>query len=168
MTFAPNSPQRLGMPSTTRTILFWVLMIALAAVLWKMSSKSRPPGNAASASSMSYSDFMAQVDKNNIASAKLLESPSTAEIRGQLREPPQSFRVTVPKEMIPSLTERLRKQGVPIEVSTANEAGRSNLILNVVPFIVLLAIWLSMMARGRGGSAQAPPPAQTPTNRPLG
>lgn len=172
MTFAPNPPRQGAMSPVVRTLLFGVLMIALAAVLWQMSSKSN--GKETPGASMSYSDFMNQVDKDNIASARLIESRDTAEIRGQLREPPQSFQVAIPKEVIPSLTDRLRKQGVPIEVSEARQTGWRDVFINIAPILVILAAWISMMIRKRRGSASPPTSPENPvgtvlpTNRPLG
>ena len=174
MTFVPGQP-RMGVSPVVRTVLFWILMVALATVLWKMSSKSNRPGSGSSTSSMSYSDFMAQVDKNNVSSVKILESPSTAEVQGQLRQPNASFRVTIPKESIPDVTQRLQKQGASIEVSTAVDANRRTTAVNFLPIIVFIAVWIFIMSRRRGGSMRNPPANPTtpptptvPTNRPLG
>ncbi|MGC2332118.1 MAG: ATP-dependent metallopeptidase FtsH/Yme1/Tma family protein [Candidatus Acidiferrales bacterium] len=175
MTFVPNQQPRMGMSTTARTILFWVLMVALAVVLWQMASKDRAGAPAGSSSTISYSDFMAQVDKNNVRSVRILESPSTAEVDGELREPPQNFRVTVPKEVIPTLTDRLRKQGASIDVSTAKGADLRTTIIDLLPIVIIVALWIFSMSRRRPGSMRNPPaspPTRTtptvPTNRPLG
>ncbi len=106
MTFVPQQG-RSGNTSVRRTALFWVLMIALATVLWQMDSKEGPGHGPARA--ISYSDFMSRVDQNNVAGVRLVLSPSTAELRGTLRKPAQNFKVTIPKEVIPDLTERLTR-----------------------------------------------------------
>ena len=175
MTFVPNQQPRMGMSTTVRTILFWVLMVALAVVLWQMASKDKSGAPPDSSSTIAYSDFMAQVDNNNVRSVKILESPSTAEVEGQLREPPQNFRVTVPKEVIPDLTERLQKQGATIDVSTAKGADWRATAVDLLPIIIFIAVWIFSMSRRRGGSMRNPPasPATSttptiPTNRPLG
>jgi ATP-dependent Zn protease len=173
VSFAPGQP-RAGMPAPLRTVLFWLLMIALAFVLWKMASKDQPSGTNESTSAISYSDFMTQVDKNNVNSVKILEAPATAEVEGQLREPPQNFRTSIPKEMIPALTEQLRKQGVTIEVAEQKKVDGLTTAINFVPFFVILAIWIYMVKRRWSGSQPNRPstPATstptTPTNRPLG
>jgi cell division protease FtsH len=161
------------MPVALRTVLFWLMMVALAAVLWKMASNDRRSGPSEPSSSISYSDFMAQVDKNNVASIRLLESPATAEVEGQLREPRERFRTTIPKETIPTLTERLRKQGVPVEVSEDNRVSFPRLLVNMLPFLLILGLWIFMIRRRWRGArpGQNPPAASTtsiPTNRPLG
>jgi ATP-dependent Zn protease len=165
------------MPASVRTILFWVLMVALAVVLWQMASKDKDKGagNSGSAASMSYSDFIAQVNKNNVSSVRILESPSTAEVHGELRQPVASFRVTIPKESIPELTERLQKQGASIEVSTAQDSNWRTTAINVGPIILIIGLWIFVKRGSRGGSMRFPPTSPTssttptvPTNRPLG
>ncbi|MFY9690457.1 MAG: ATP-dependent metallopeptidase FtsH/Yme1/Tma family protein [Candidatus Acidiferrales bacterium] len=177
MTFAPNPPARIGtgMSAAVRTILFWFLMLALAVVLWQMSSKQKGAGNNASAASMTYSDFMAQVDENNVSSVKILESPSTAEVHGQLRQPAASFRVTIPKESIPDVTQRLQKQGASIEVSTAQDSNWRTTALDIGPIFLIVLLWIFARRRSRSGSIRNPPASPTtstvptiPTNRPLG
>jgi cell division protease FtsH len=138
MTFAPSQGLRSGM-SIQRTVLFWVMMIALAAVLWQMASKSTPEK---SVQSISYSDFMSYVDQNNIASATLLLWQSTAEIRGKFRQPAQDFIVTIRKEVIPDLTERLRKQGTSIEVTETKNANWLDIVMSLAPFFLLLSFFI--------------------------
>ena len=148
-------------------------MVALAAVLWKMAEKDQPSGPSEPSASIGYSDFMAQVDKNNVASVRLLESPATAEVEGQLRDPQERFRTTIPKETIPALTEQLRKQGVPVQVSEDNSVGWPRLLANMAPFLLIVALWVFMIGRRwrRARSIQnspADPKPTVPTNRPLG
>lgn len=162
------------MSTTVRTILFWVLMLALAVVLWQMASRNQGPQTSTPATAMSYSDFMAQVDKSNVSSIRLLESPATAEVDGQLRDPQERFRTTIPKETIPALTDQLRRQGALVEVSEEKRASNRDLILNLAPFLVILALWIVMfmMRSRRNRPTQNPPPVSPtptiPTNRPLG
>jgi len=159
------------MPVVMRTILFWLLMLALAVVLWKMAQQGQGRPSSPS-SSMSYSDFMAQVEKNNVASIRLVESPSTAEVEGQLRQPPDKFQTTIPKETIAALTEQLRKEGVPIEVSEQKKRTPEDLAIDISIFIALLGLWFYQVMRRRAGSRPNPTTPSTtptiPTNRPLG
>lgn len=161
MSFAPQQRST----STQRTVLFWVLMIVLAAVLWQMASKSGADRNAPP--TMSYSDFMNEVDHNNIASAKLIESPSTAQVQGKLRQPARDFTVTIPKETVRDLTERLRKQGVPIEVAERRDAKSADLVSMFLPIILLVMVWVFTLKQQQR-ARQRPPADAPPQNRPLG
>jgi len=153
----------MGLPPVIRTFLFWFMMIALAIVLWQMSSKST---DTKPRSAMNYSDFMTQVDKSNIGSAKLLVSQSTARIQGQLRTPEQNFVVTIPKEVIPDLTDRLRKQGATVEVTEVNDSNFINLLINFSPILLIVGIWIFMMRQMRARQQQPPP--GNPSSRPIG
>ncbi|HXX45582.1 MAG TPA: ATP-dependent metallopeptidase FtsH/Yme1/Tma family protein [Candidatus Acidoferrales bacterium] len=164
MTFVP-SRRAFGSPASAyRTVVFWLMMIALAAVLWQMASKKAPSSNSASA--MSYSEFMNNVDQNNIASAKLIESQSTARMEGRLRQPIADFSVTIPKEVIPDLTERLRKQGASVEVVEEKEASWANLVITSAPFILILAFWIYIMRQRQ--VQPGPPPGAPPPAGPIG
>jgi len=166
MTFAPNQPRRPGLTPALRMSLFGLMMIALAAVSWLVSSKSP---NAPGVSEMSYSDFMSQVDRNNVASAKLLESRSTTQIQGQLRQPVGNFTVTIANQAVTDLLERLQKQGTAIDVRQAmgaDPASTTSLLINIAPLLLIAVLALFMFSRMR--SRRTPPQPGTPSNRPLG
>jgi hypothetical protein len=73
---------------------------------------------------MSYSEFMQQVEKDNIASGKFYMSQNTAEIRGNLRNPSDSFHATIPREQFTALTERLRRQSANMQTLKSPRASR--------------------------------------------
>ena len=166
MTIVPGHPRRGGV-SVVRTVIFWVMMIALAFVLWKIASNDGPEKPASF--QMSYSDFMANVDRSNIKSAKLLESPVTAEIQGQLRDSARDFSTTVPKEVIPEVTDKLRKQGATVEVTEIRATTGLQLFVEFSPVLVIVGLWIFMfMRQQKRRTVPSPPQAGTPTNRPLG
>jgi ATP-dependent Zn protease len=163
VTFVPYQRPNSGRFSpTVRTVLFWVLMIALAVVLWQMASRKSVPV----APQMNYSDFMTQVDKGNISEAHLYESPSTAGVRGQLREPPGAFQTAIPKETIPDVMDRLRKQGATVEVSETRGYNWKDEALDWALPVLLIGLWLFLMSRRGRGRLMAPP--TDAANRPIG
>jgi len=142
-------------------------MIALAVVLWKMANNNSPEKTPPP--QISYSDFMANVDRGNIKSTRLLESPATAEIQGQLREPARDFTVTIPKEVIPDLTEKLRKQDASLDVSESTSkktASWPETLINFSPVLLIVALWIFMMKQQQ--KRRNPPQAGNPPNGPLG
>jgi cell division protease FtsH len=159
MSFAPNPRYGTGMSPVVRTVLFWVLMVALAVVLWQASSKSKDTG---SSHQISYSDFLQQVDKNNIGAATFVLADNTADVSGNLRDPAQEYTTTVPRESVSDLTDRLRKQGTVVNISEAPKQTRANFLVNLAPLLLLVGFWIFMMNRMR--VKQAPP--QNPTNIP--
>jgi len=87
--------------STAKTILFWMFIVLLCVVLWRMVSAS---GQSARQEEPSYSEFMSQVDRGNVKEVTLYLSPNSYEIEGEWREPAKKFRVTLFKEAAPDLT----------------------------------------------------------------
>jgi len=158
----PGQPSQSVMSPTVRTLLFWVLMVLLAVILWRMVSVQKSSDSGVQ--QMSYSDFLAQADKNNIATATFALSQSTAEVRGNLRQPASEYRSTVPRESVSDLTDRLRKQGVNVEISQMADSGIKNTLITFAPVLVIALFLLFVnLARIRRRSAPA-----DPAKRPLG
>ena len=162
MTFAPGLPPRSPVSSEVRIILFWVLMILLATVFWYVKDERSNQ----TVQVVSYSDFLQQVDQKNIASAKFDTSKSTTDVQGLFRQPPQAYKVTIPKEATSPLIERLRNQGVPIEVGTEASVSWPRFIVNISPFLLLLGVWILMLRR-KGTKPASSAPSEL-SNRPLG
>jgi ATP-dependent Zn protease len=162
VTFVPGSRTGAGPTQVARTLLFWVLMLVLAIILWKMAVPN--PNNGTPEEKLNYSDFMQQVDHKNVASADFFALKTTTEIHGKLREPPDRYRVTVSNEVVRSVTEQLRSEGAAIQVV----AGSTwiDFLINLAPFVILLAAWIYLLKR----RWRKPPQTTTtgePQNRPI-
>jgi ATP-dependent Zn protease len=153
VSFAPNPQSRAGLSPVVRTMLFWVLMVGLAVVLWEIQKR---PNDHENSHASSYSDFLQQADKNNIASATFGLSQNTADVHGNLRDSAQEYQTTVPKESVPDLTERLRKQGANVGVSESDNSSLKSTLINLAPLIALIGFWIYMSIR-RSRARQAPP-----------
>lgn len=150
------------MPGAGRIFLFWGLIALLAVISWEIAAKK----NHETGPTIRYSDFIEQVDRKNIASVNLYTSQSTAEIHGELRQPRQEFKVTIPKEAIPALTDRLRNQGASIEVRAGENKNWVDSALHVTPFVLLVGFWILRMRPRQSKPNQSVPPDFS--NRPIG
>jgi cell division protease FtsH len=160
----PN-PQARKLSPFTRTLLFWFIIIALALV-WQ---GTRSFTNTTYGQQISYSDFLQQVDKHNIATATLVLSQNTAEVHGNLREPDREYRTVVPRASVSDLTDPLRNSGVNVEVSRM--PSWTGELLNFAPLLILVGLWIFIMVMKRIlGNRTSPPtnPSITmPSNTPL-
>src|ERR1700680_541307 len=138
--------------STAKTILFWMFIILLCVVLWRMVSAS---GQSARQEEPSYSEFMSQVDRGNVKEVTLYLSPNSYEIEGEWREPAKKFRVTVFKESAPDLTKELRDKGVLINVKEVTRADWINFLLTAAPLFLLVGFWIVMMRQMQAGGNKA-------------
>ena len=138
--------------STVKTVLFWMFIILLGVVLWKMVSAS---GQTAKESEPSYSEFMAQVDKGNVKDVTLYLSPNSYDVEGDLSNPPQKFRTTIFKESAPDLTKELQDKGVAITVKEINRADWLSLLVNFLPLLLLIAVLIFIMRQMQAGGNKA-------------
>lgn len=170
MSFAPNPRYGTGLSPVFRTVLFWALMVALAVVLWRMVSAPKATGPA---NQISYSNFLQQVDNNNIGTATFALSRNTADVSGELRQPSQEYRTTVPKESVSDLTDRLRKLGANVNISESPKQTWQSYLINLAPLVILVGFWIFMMNRMRSrqsfppGSGGPGAPNTSPSNTPL-
>jgi ATP-dependent Zn protease len=90
---------------------------------------------------------MQQVDKDNVAGGKFLMSQNTAQFEGQMRNPAERIRATVPRDAFQALTDRLRQQGSIIEIGEGQPSDWKTSVANFAPLILLAAFWVFMMKR---------------------
>jgi ATP-dependent Zn protease len=100
--------------STAKTILFWLSIVLLGVMLWKLVSAN---GQAAREDEPSYSEFMAHVDSGDVKEVTMYLSPNSYELQGEYaKQKNQKFHVTVFKEAAPDLAKTLREKQVMIKV----------------------------------------------------
>jgi ATP-dependent Zn protease len=95
--------------STVRTILFWVMMIALAAVLWRMASNG---GQTQREQEPSYSTFIDKVNAGDVKDVTINLSPNSAELRGELKDGSKFGGVTIANTAIPDVTKALQEKNI--------------------------------------------------------
>jgi cell division protease FtsH len=138
--------------STVRTVLFWVMMIALAFVLWRMASQSGPT---AKEEEPTYSNFLAKVDSGNVKDVSILLSPNSAELQGDYRDGSKFRGVTVANAAIPDVTKVLQDKGVLYNYKEVKEANWVTLLINFSPILLIVAIWIFMMRQMQAGGNKA-------------
>jgi cell division protease FtsH len=140
--------------STAKTILFWISIVFLGVMLWKLVSAN---GSQAREQQPSYSEFMAKVDNGDIKEVTLYLSPNSYEVQGEYRNPPTTkFTVTVFKEAAPDLVKQLKDKGAMIKGMKEVRSGDWILILlNAAPLILLVGFCLFLMRQMQAGGNKA-------------
>jgi cell division protease FtsH len=140
--------------STAKTILFWISIVFLGVMLWKLVSAN---GSQQREQTPSYSEFMAKVDAGDIKEVTLYLSPNSYEIQGEYLRPPNTkFVVTVFKEAAPDLVKELKDKGAMIKGMKEVRSGDWILILlNAAPLILLVGFCLFLMRQMQAGGNKA-------------
>ena len=140
------------MNSTVRTILFWLLMILLAVVLWRMASGT---SQSAKEEDSNYVNFLANLDQGKVKEVTILLSPNSAELKGDYRDGGKFRNVTIANTAIPDITKTLQEKGVRYNYAEVKNADWLTFIVNFAPLMLLVAFWIFMMKQMQAGGNKA-------------
>ncbi len=139
--------------SNAKTILFWISIVFLGTMLWKLVSANGTP---AQGDEPSYNEFIARVDADDIKEVTLYLSPNSYELTGEYVRPAnRRFHLTVPKEVVPDLLRQLREKSVLVKAKEARSGDWVLILLNAAPLILLVGFCLFLMRQMRSRGAQA-------------
>ena len=138
--------------SAAKTILVWMFIILLALLLWRLFA---PGGQSTRVAEVSYGEFMAQVDSNNVKDVILNISANSYDIEGEYRAPDTKFHTTIFKEAAPDLAKELREKSVHITIKETSHGDWITIVLQVVPFVILFALWIFMLRQMQAGGNKA-------------
>lgn len=135
------------MGQITRNGIFWLGIILLSLTIYSVFKNKGEVRD-----ELTYSEFLQEVDKQNVLKVRIEGSTLIGEYRSQAKH----FRTTLPKDdaLIPKLVEK----GIDI---TVNEPGDQSsylfFLFNALPMLLLLAIWFIFwrqvqMGAGKGMS----------------
>jgi cell division protease FtsH len=143
----------LNSSSTAKTILFWICIVFLGVMLWKLVSAN---GAQAREDEPSYSEFMAKVDAGDVKEVTLYLSPNSYELQGEYVRPAnRKFHVTVFKEAAPDLSKTLRDKAVQIKVKEVRSGDWLLILLNALPLILLAGFVFFLMRQMQAGGNKA-------------
>ena len=139
--------------STAKTILFWICIVFLGVMLWKLVSAN---GSQAREDEPSYSEFMGHVDQGDVKEVTLYLSPNSYELQGEyIRPANRKFHVTVFKEAAPDLAKNLRDKAVQIKVKEVHSGDWLLILLNALPLILLAGFVFFLMRQMQAGGNKA-------------
>jgi len=139
--------------STAKTILFWISIVFLGVMLWKLVSAN---GQQAREDTPSYSEFMAKVDEGDVKEVTMYLSPNSYEMQGEYQRPPnRKFRVTIPKENAPAITKALQDKAVQLSVKEVRSGDWVLILLNALPLLLLAGFVFFLMRQMQAGGNKA-------------
>ena len=136
------------MNSTVKTVVFWLVIVLAGVLLWQVVKGA---GTSAKEREINYSEFMSQVDQNNVNEVTVVGS----DVHGKLKADKTStaFHVTVPPNYS-EMYKPMRDHGVNITVKDSN-GGSYTWLINLLPFVLLGALWFIMIRQMQSGGNKA-------------
>jgi cell division protease FtsH len=139
--------------STAKTILFWLSIVLLGVMLWRLVSQN---GQAQREDTPSYSEFMAHVEQGDVKEVTMYLAPNSYELQGEYVKPAnKKFRTTIFKEDAPNLSKVLRDKSVLINVKEVRSGDWLIILLNALPLLLLVGFCLFLMRQMQAGGNKA-------------
>jgi len=114
--------------STAKTILFWISIVFLGVMLWKLVSAN---GSQTREDTPTYSVWLAKVDAGEVKEVTMYLSPNSYDLQGEYYKPANmKFQVTIPKEEAPTVTKALRDKAVQLRVKEVRSGDWVLILLN--------------------------------------
>ena len=149
------------MGGTAKTVLFWLVIVGSAYLLWQVVRAN--PANQ-NTPEISYSRFLAQVAEGQVTKVTIAGSV----VRGNDSKG-GSFRVIAPLNQS-AMLDILQQHGVDIWFREAPEQGWPSWLLNLAPLVLLAALWFfmirQMQTKRNGLHATGQTPAPSPEDKP--
>ncbi len=139
--------------STAKTVLFWMSIVLLGVMLWKLVSAN---GGQAREDQPSYSEFMAKVEAGDVKELTMYLGQLSYDLQGEYVRPAnRKFEVTIAKEDAPNVTKALRDKLVQIKVKEVRSGDWVLLLLNGLPLLLLVGFCLFLMRQMQAGGNKA-------------
>ncbi len=138
--------------STAKTVLFWISIVFLGVMLWKLVSAN---GAQTREDEPSYSEFVAKVDQGQVKEVTLYLSPNSYELQGEYTTEHRKFHTTIFKEAAPDLMKTLRDKAVQIKVKEVHSGDWVLILLNALPLLLLAGFVFFLMRQMQAGGNKA-------------
>jgi cell division protease FtsH len=134
------------MNSNVKTAIFWVVLICVAVLLWTVVKH----GKTRAEQPLTFSQFKYQVENGKIKKVSIAGN----EVRGDYTDNDLSFRTTIPVNY-PDIYKLLLDKNVNVEIKEAGTSNWVSVLINAIPFVLLLAFWIFMMRQMQSGGNKA-------------
>ncbi len=139
--------------STAKTVLFWISIVFLGVMLWKLVSAN---GAQAREDTPTYSEFLAKLDAGDVKEVTMYLGTNSYELQGEYKNPAnRKFRVTAPKEDTPDLIKEFREKAVQFTPKEVRSGDWVLILLNAAPLILLVGFCLFLMRQMQAGGNKA-------------
>src|SRR5271167_3562689 len=132
--------------SNFKTAIFWVVIIVVVVLFWTVvhNTKSRPDAQ------LSFTQLMNDVNAGKIKSVSI----SGNDLHGIYKDDNQELRAVIPN-VHQSLDDAMLAKGVDIKYNKEAGGGWVSILINAIPFVLLLAFWIFMMRQMQSGGNKA-------------
>jgi cell division protease FtsH len=132
--------------SNIKTAVFWVVIIMAVVLFWTLvhNTKTRPDAQ------LSYTNLMNDVVADKIKSATITGN----DLVGKYKDDDQQLHAVIPANHQP-LDDAMWQHKVNVTYNKEAGSGWVSILINAIPFVLLLAFWIFMMRQMQSGGNKA-------------
>ncbi|TAM80581.1 MAG: ATP-dependent metallopeptidase FtsH/Yme1/Tma family protein [Acidobacteria bacterium] len=134
------------MNSAVKNIIFWVVMVVTALLIWAVVRSS----TGERVSNYTFTQFVNQVDGGNVQEVTI----SGTDVTGVLKKDSQKFKTTIPSNY-PDLYKDLLGKDVKVTVKSESGGSWMTWLANGLPLILLIGLWIFFMRQMQSGGNKA-------------
>jgi cell division protease FtsH len=135
------------MSSNVNKLIFWLVIVCLVIILYTVVK----PGNKKVEQPLTFSQFLTAVEAGKIKKVQITAN----EVRGDFMDEGEGTLRTLIPSNYPDVYKMLREKNVNVEIKEASNANLISLIINSIPFILLLALYFFMIRQMQSGGNKA-------------
>jgi len=133
------------MNSNVKTAVLWIVLICVAVLIWVVVKT----GKSGAEAQPTFTEFMNQVEQGKVKGVQI----SGNQVKGQYTD--GSRLVTMIPMNYPDLYKTLRDKNVNMDIREASSGNWVSILINAIPFVLLLAFWIFMMRQMQSGGNKA-------------
>jgi len=133
--------------STLKSLLFWFVLVVILALIWNFSTFP------SSSKDMAFSDFVASVNKGDVAAVTFVGKEITGRKTGS-QEAQVDFRTYMP-ESYEGLANLLEAKGVQVSARRETAGTWTTILLAWAPILLMVGFWVFIMRQMQSGGNKA-------------
>ena len=134
------------MNSNIKTAIFWVVLICVAVLLWAVVRT----GNTRKDQQLTFSQFLTEVESGRVKQVSIAGN----EVHGAFKDDASNFHTLIPTNY-PDIYKAMRDKNVNVEIKDSSSSNWVSILINAIPFVLLLAFWIFMMRQMQSGGNKA-------------
>ncbi len=133
------------MNSNVKTAIFWIVLVCVVVLLWTVVKTN----NARQVQELAFSDFMKQVEAGRMTEVTVAGTEVSGKMQGNAE-----VKTTMPPGY-DKVYDLLQAKGVVTRIKEPSSGNWITVIINAIPFVLLLAFWIFMMRQMQSGGNKA-------------
>jgi cell division protease FtsH len=135
------------MNSNVKTLVLWLVIIMVVVMLWAVVRTGHNPHT----TDLSFTDLMNQIDQGRIKSVTI----SSNDLHGNYKDTSEELHAVIPSASYQPLIDKLSAKGVNVQFQKETSGNWVSILINAIPFVLLLGFWIFMMRQMQSGGNKA-------------